>query len=270
MTEIITASEIDGLLSANEERLREYIALLIKANELARLTGPSDEETLWESHVRDCAFALPLLPERGTVIDVGTGGGLPGIVWAICRPELKVTLLDSISRKWAQVEKIAQLMGLSNVEVVCSRSEDFAKERLEKFDAAAARAVCALGILAEYLAPFVKQRGVLIAFKGPKVREEIEEVGTKWKQLGLSNPRLIPYELSDMKRYFVEWTKLSQVPKGIPRRPGMAEKFPWYLKEAAPKPKQGAERGAGGAKGGSSGPRKGDHEKSKAKKRAEN
>lgn len=231
MIESISAVEIDGIINENEAKLREYVALLSKANELARLTGPSDEETLWRAHVRDCAFALPLLPDKGKIIDVGTGGGLPGLVWAVCRPDLRVTLLDSITRKCAQVERISQLMGLENVEVVCSRSEDYAKLHLEKFDAAAARAVCAAGILAEYLAPFVKKNGRLIAFKGPKVREELEEVGPQWKRLGLSAPKLVSYELDDMNRCFAVWTKVGEVPKGVPRRPGMAEKFPWYLKK---------------------------------------
>ena len=149
MGESINAAEIKKILEDNEERLRRYVSLLVKANELARLTGPSDEETLWRAHVADCASAVPLLPERGAVIDVGTGGGLPGIVWAVCRPGLRVTLLDSITRKCALVDKIAAAMGLANVSVVCSRSEDYAKKQAEKFDAAAARAVCSAGVLAE-------------------------------------------------------------------------------------------------------------------------
>ena len=242
MQETLTKDEIDSIVDKHEEKLRKYVELLIQANELARLTGPSDAETLWDVHIMDSAFALPLLPERGRVIDVGTGGGLPGLVWAICRPELHVTLLDSITRKCAQVERIAKLLGLENAEVVCARSEDFAKTRLEKFDAAAARAVCAAGILAEYLAPFVKTGGEVIAFKGPKAQEELELVGNKWHMLGLSSPHLVPYELEDMKRYFVVWKKTGQVPKGIPRRPGMAEKFPWYLKEPAAPHKDGAKK----------------------------
>lgn len=224
----IDPEKIKEYLTANEGKLREYISLLIKANELARLTGPSDEDTLWRMHVVDCAYSLPLLPARGRVIDVGTGGGLPGIVWAICRPDLQVVLLDSISRKCIQVERIADLLGLLNVTVVCSRSEDYAKKNFAKFNTAAARAVCAAGILAEYLAPFVKIGGKLIAFKGPKAREELDEVGGKWKELGLAAPKIVDYELEDLKHCFVIWKKIAPVCKGIPRRPGMAEKFPWY------------------------------------------
>lgn len=217
-------------VNENEDQLRNFVRLLVAANELARLTGPSDEETLWNSHVMDCASALPLLPYEGKIIDVGTGGGLPGLVWAVCRPGLHITLLDSITRKCALVEKIAIAMGLKNVIVVCKRSEEYAKEKREKFHVAAARAVCASGILAEYLAPFVRIKGKAIAFKGPKVTAEIEIVGNKWRTLGFSSPRLRPYTLGEMKRFFLIWDKVSQTPKGIPRRAGMAEKFPWYLK----------------------------------------
>ncbi len=215
-------------VSENEEKLRYYTHLLSEANKLARLTGPSDEVILWNDHVLDCAYALPLMPKEGNIIDVGTGGGLPGVIWAICRPGLNVTLLDSITRKCALLEKIITAMGLKNVSVVCTRSEEYAKEHREKFHIATARAVCASGILAEYLAPFVRLKGMAIAFKGPRVVEEIEAVGNKWKQLGFSSPKLTPYNLGDKKRYFLIWDKIAQTPKGIPRRAGMAEKFPWY------------------------------------------
>ncbi len=229
MGETIPEAEIKNILDENRARLMRYVSLLAKANELARLTGPSDEETLWRAHVADCASALPLLPARGDVIDVGTGGGLPGIVWAVCRPGLRVTLLDSVSRKCALVEKIALAMGLSNVAVVCSRSEDYAKKYAGKFDAAAARAVCAACALAEYLTPFVRRGGKLLAFKGPKAVEELAPAAGMWKALGLSEPRLAHYALGDMNRCVVVWDKEAETPKEFPRRPGMAEKFPWHL-----------------------------------------
>lgn len=222
--------EIQLILSENEEKLRRYVELLVKANETARLTGPSDTETLWNDHVADCAAAVVLLPRGGSVIDVGTGGGLPGIVWAIARPDLEFTLLDSVAKKIAQVDKISLLLGLKNVKTVCARSEDYAKERGEKFVVATARAVTAAGVLAELLVPFVKIGGRIICFKGPKVAEELEVVGNKWTRLGLASPKLTPYSCgcSEKKHFLLIWEKIGRPPKGIPRRPGMAEKFPWY------------------------------------------
>lgn len=220
--------EIQKILTEHEKALRSYVEHLIKANETARLTGPSDAETLWQNHIIDCACAVPLLPLGGRVIDVGTGGGLPGIVWAIARPDLEFTLLDSIAKKMAQVEKITTLLGLKNVKTICERSEDYAKEHGEKFAVTAARAVTAAGILAELLSPFAKIGGKIISFKGPKVAEELETVGNRWSELGLSAPKLVPYSYDDKKRYLLTWEKIARGPKGIPRRPGMAEKFPWY------------------------------------------
>ncbi|MDO4952880.1 MAG: 16S rRNA (guanine(527)-N(7))-methyltransferase RsmG [Synergistaceae bacterium] len=215
-------------ITEKEAMLRKYTRLLLQANEIARLTGPADEETLWNEHIADCAAALPLLPQEGKFIDVGTGGGLPGLVFAICRPHAHVTLLDSIAKKCALVEKMAAALCLKNVAVVCSRSEDFAKNNLEKFNIVTARAVCATGILAEYLAPFARIKGRIIAFKGPRVVDELNEIGAKWQTLGLSLPKLMPYALGEAKHFLAVWEKISQTAKGIPRRPGMAEKFPWY------------------------------------------
>lgn len=239
----ILSEETKKILTEHEETLRRYVEQLIKSNETARLTGPSDAETLWHDHIIDCACAVPLLPRGGRVIDVGTGGGLPGIVWAIARPDLEFTLLDSIAKKMAQVEKITTLLGLKNVKTVCARSEDYAKEHGEKFAVAAARAVTAAGILAELLSPFAKNGGKIISFKGPKVTEELETVGNRWSELGLSAPKLVPYSYDDKKRYLLIWEKVARGPKGIPRRPGMAEKFPWYdmhkTKKATPKKERG-------------------------------
>lgn len=228
MESSLTHEAINAKIVSKETLLRQYARLLLHANETARLTGPSDEQTLWDNHIVDCAAAVPLLPQQGRFIDIGTGGGLPGLVFAICRPQAKITLLDSIAKKCALVEKMAQAMCLNNVSVVCSRSEDFAKNNLEKFTVVTARAVCSTGILAEYLAPFAKIKGQIIAYKGPRVVEEINEVGNKWQTLGLSSPKLLPYELGDAKHFLAVWDKISQTTKGIPRRPGMAEKFPWY------------------------------------------
>lgn len=226
-------------ISDNEAKLRNYVRLLKAANEFARLTGPSDEETLWNGHVLDCAHILPLINDGESVIDVGTGGGLPGIVIAVCRPKSKVVMLDSISRKCALLEKIVFALGLRNAEVVCDRSETYAAKRREKFSVVTARAVSATGVLAEILVPLVKVGGRIIAFKGPKALEETDSIGNRWHELGLSAPKFTSYGPDGMDRYLLTWDKKRPAPKGIPRRPGMAEKFPWYERARPKKTRRG-------------------------------
>lgn len=213
---------------ANRQRLWSYCEALSRGNERARLTGPGDPGTLWSEHVLDCAAALPLLPKEGRVVDVGTGGGLPGIVWALCRPGLAVTLLDSVSRKCIALEGIVESLGLDNVSIACMRSEDLARSDREGFDVAAARAVTATGPLVELLSPLVSVGGSLLAFKGPRVHEEMETVGPKWSLLGLGEPVLYPYFLGDKERVIVRWTKKRNCPGTFPRNPAMLERKPWW------------------------------------------
>ncbi len=213
---------------ANRQRLWSYCEALSRGNERARLTGPGDPGTLWSEHVLDCAAALPLLPKEGRIVDVGTGGGLPGVVWALCRPGLSVTLLDSVSRKCIALEGIVGALGVKNVSIACMRSEDLARSNRERFDVAAARAVTATGPLVELLSPLVSVGGMLLAFKGPRVHEEMETVGPKWSRLGLAEPVLYPYSLGDKERVIVRWTKNRNCPGTFPRNPAMLERKPWW------------------------------------------
>lgn len=210
-----------------EKTLRNYAVLLGKCNERARLTGPSDPEILYAEHIADALPGLPYLPAEGSFVDVGTGGGLPGMVWGICRPDLKGTLLDSIGRKSKLVEEMAIALGCSNIDVVNMRSEDFARTHRERFDVATARAVAHACILAEYLSPLVKPGGRLIAFKGPGAAEEVRIPPAKWNVLGLSKPALHPYRTAGKDRFLVIWEKVSRISRQYPRNPGLAEKKPW-------------------------------------------
>jgi 16S rRNA (guanine527-N7)-methyltransferase len=213
---------------ANRERLRSYCEALARGNERARLTGPADPETLWREHVLDCAAALPLLPREGRIVDVGTGGGLPGVVWAICRPGLSVTLLDSVSRKCIALRGIVEELGIGNASVACMRSEELARGNRERFEVAAARAVTAAGPLAELLSPLVSVGGMLLAFKGPRVHEELDAVGRMWPRLGLGEPVLHSYPLEGKSRVIVSWMKARSCPGTFPRNPAMLEKKPWW------------------------------------------
>lgn len=212
-----------------EKRLMSYCEILSAMNRETRLTGPSDPEVLFREHVVDSAFALDWLPSStGRVVDVGTGGGLPGIVWAVCRPDLEVTLLDSLERKCRALLRMVEILSLENVRVVCQRSEDLARADREGFDMAAARAVTRVGPLVELLSPLVRPGGRLLAFKGPSLEEELAECGGRWAELGLGQPSQSTYTLLGKDRRIVLWDKETLCPAKFPRRPGMADKRPWW------------------------------------------
>jgi 16S rRNA (guanine527-N7)-methyltransferase len=211
------------------EKLHKYAELLRSANKRARLTGPSDLDKLFGEHIADALAGLPYLPEGSSFVDVGTGGGLPGMVWCICRPDSRGTLLDSIGKKIALLSEIAAELRCDNAETVTMRSEDFARLRRENFGAAVARAVAHSCVLAEYMSPLVSVGGKLIAFKGPGAEEELDIPEVKWKMLGLSKPNLRPYSIGEKRRFIVIWKKTGKCPENFPRRPGVAAKSPWWL-----------------------------------------
>ena len=219
---------VEKLLSAFGSALHCYGELLSGYSGKIRLTGPGDADTIWNDHILDCLHSVPLLPREGRVLDVGSGGGLPGMIWAICRGDLQVVLLDSVRKKCGALEYIASELGLHNVEVVWGRCEDFAWRERESFSLASARAVAAAGILAEYLSPLVSISGKLLAFKGPLYREEIAPLERKWSLLGLSSPSIMPYDGEGKQRFFLLWDKIAPCPVRFPRKAGTAEKNHWW------------------------------------------
>ncbi|HHV52401.1 MAG TPA: 16S rRNA (guanine(527)-N(7))-methyltransferase RsmG [Synergistaceae bacterium] len=220
--------EILEAIKPHETKLKEYAELLLDYNRYVRLVGPSDAETLWEEHILDCAAALPLLPPSGRVVDVGSGGGLPGMVWAICKPDITVSLVEATRRKCEAVERMIKGLELENVRVIWARAEEEASLRREFYDVAAARAVAEAGVLVEYLSPLVKVGGTLLAFKGRHARSELDPLAGRWRELGLGEPKLERYEIRGKERYVVLWEKVGLCPDKYPRRPGMAEKRPWW------------------------------------------
>ena len=226
-----------------EKKLRRY-ADLLASYDAARLTGSRDAGELYDLHIRDSLHSVALLPKAGKVIDVGSGGGLPGIVWAICRPDLSVTLLDSVRKKCSAMSGFAAALSLCNVYVVWARCEEHALQEREGYDFASARALAHAGVTAEYLSPLVKPGGRVMAFKGPKGLKELEEVGERlpppgWGKIGLSSPAVLPYGGNrpggdgpgegDRNYFFIIWEKISSTPKAYPRKPGAASVKGWWL-----------------------------------------
>ena len=174
------------LTESHFAQFQYYLAELTETNRHMNLTAITGSAEAWEKHFLDCAILLQKvqLPLGATCIDVGTGAGFPGMVLALLRPDLQVTLLDSLQKRIGFLEQTAAKLGLANVRCIHARAEDGAKlpELREQFDMATARAVAAMPVLTEYCLPFVKQGGVFAAMKGPS--ETAEQAETAAKLLG--------------------------------------------------------------------------------------
>jgi 16S rRNA (guanine527-N7)-methyltransferase len=165
-----------------------YAAWLADAGVVRGLIGPREVPRLWDRHILNCAVLADALPASGTVVDIGSGAGLPGVVLAIARPELQVTLVEPLLRRTVFLTEVVADLGLANVEVVRGRAEALHGQRA--FDAVTSRAVAPLGRLLEWSMPLVRPSGALVAMKGASVREEIEEARPVLGRLGCADPEV--------------------------------------------------------------------------------
>lgn len=167
-----------GFDEALPEKISVYLRLLGEWNQKMDLTAANEEDEWLDKHFIDSLSVLKtnLLPEKGTVIDVGTGAGFPGLVLAAAREELNVTLLDSQQKRLQFLNAVANELGLKNVKLVHARAEDAGRSpaQREQYDLAVARAVAPLDVLCELLLPFVRVGGKMICWKGPALTDEME------------------------------------------------------------------------------------------------
>ena len=194
-------------MNLQKSTLYRYAELLAGCKR-ARLTGTRGAQDIYDLQIMDCIPSLEFVPDTGEIIDVGSGGGLPGIVWAIHKPEVHVTLLDSINKKCEAMREIVEALEIKNVEIVCERCEEFARDNREKFDLAAARAVASIGVTVELLAPLVKIGGKLLTFKGKKLNEELSQINNQWHKFKISKPALNFYGGEDSSKCIVTWEKV--------------------------------------------------------------
>lgn len=134
------------------------------------LLGPREQSRLWTRHILNCAAAGPLVPAGASVADVGSGAGLPGLVLAIARPDLDVTLVEPLLRRVTWLEEVTKDLDLGNVAVVRARAEELPKEWA---DVATARAVAHLLRLSAWCLPLVKPGGLMLAIKGRSAADEL-------------------------------------------------------------------------------------------------
>lgn len=165
---------------------RAYTAALAEQGEERGLIGPLELPRLWTRHVLNSAIAAPLF--HGTVADIGSGAGLPGLVIAIARPDVQVTLVEPMERRIAWLTEQVEALGLDNVEVLRARSEEV--DRPQGFDVVTARAVSALRTLLPMTAPLVRNGGELVLLKGMNAPTEITAAEKQIKKFRLSDVRV--------------------------------------------------------------------------------
>lgn len=222
-----------GVLLDDEKKrnLNLYGNLLLEWNEKINLTAITEPEEVLYKHFYDCLLFLKHFSpkENASLADVGTGAGFPAMVLKIARPDLNVTLIDSLNKRLIFLNEVIDKLGLQKIKTVHIRAEEAGKSKLyrEKFDVVTARAVANLPVLCEYCAPLVTVGGNFVAMKGPSANEEAEKCGNAEKVLGLNNPKIICETLPEnSKRAFVIYKKISQSAPKYPRKPSDISKQP--------------------------------------------
>jgi 16S rRNA (guanine527-N7)-methyltransferase len=170
------------------DKVREFTRMLAAHGEERGLIGPREAERIWSRHVLNSGVLAEVLV-AGHVIDVGSGGGLPGLVVAIARPDVHVTLVEPMERRTAWLEEQVRDLDLENVTVCRARAQE--APLAEAGDQVTARAVSALRTLIPLVAPLAKPGGELVLMKGANAAREIDEAAKQIKAFGLSDVRVV-------------------------------------------------------------------------------
>ena len=224
-----SAFEAHGLTITETQYIsfQQYAEFLVEYNEKVNLTAITDPQEIMIKHFLDSCLLLKYteIPEGSSLIDVGTGAGFPSVPLKIMRPDLRITLLDSLAKRITFLELLCGKTG-ADAEFIHGRAEDLGKDPAyrEKFDFATARAVANMSLLSEYCLPFVKVEGKFLALKGPS--EDISASEAAIKLLGGKVTDIISYDLNDDSRNIVCVSKISQTPPKYPRNSAQIKKKP--------------------------------------------
>jgi 16S rRNA (guanine527-N7)-methyltransferase len=229
--DLVALAERFELPAGSVERLDTLLELLADPGAPTSVHDPGQGVRV---HVADSLAGLEVAEVRSArlVADLGAGGGLPGLVLATALPDARVHLVESVGRKCDFLRSTAAAMQLDNVEVVCARAEEW-PDGVGRCDVVCARALAALGVLAEYAAPLLADGGVLVAWKGAIDADEAADAEAAAAHLGLAAEpvrSVVPFPGSERRTLHV-LRKIAPTPPGFPRRAGMATKRPLSAKK---------------------------------------
>jgi 16S rRNA (guanine527-N7)-methyltransferase len=207
-------------------QLAKYLDLVLRWGKKLRITGARAEQDVIEILIGGSIGVIPFLPSTGSVIDIGSGSGVPGVLVAVARPDLRVVLLEASRKKARFLEIVTEELGLRNVEVISARAEELAHAvgHREGYDAAMARAVAEVRVLVEYAMPFLRVGGIAIFPKGATAEEELSRAVRALELLG--GDASIGRAPGRPGSTVVLVRKRSPTPPVYPRRPGVPIRRP--------------------------------------------
>jgi 16S rRNA (guanine527-N7)-methyltransferase len=214
------------------EQFELYYQELVSWNEKMNLTGITERSQVYMKHFYDSlslAFYLNM-DDVKSLADIGSGAGFPGIPLKICFPHLKLTIVDSLSKRISFLQHVCDTLGLTGVELIHGRAEDVARQFVHRdaYDVVTARAVARLSLLNEFCLPFTRKDGIFAAMKGNDPAEELTEAKRSLKELRAELKQVESFSLpvEESARHIVMIRKTGATPAKYPRKAGMPAKSP--------------------------------------------
>lgn len=229
--EFIQALKDKGITLSQKqlEQFETYYKTLVEWNQKMNLTAITNKEDVYLKHFYDSlTISFDYELNNQTLCDIGAGAGFPSIPLKIVYPDLKITIVDSLTKRITFLNHLTKVLELENVKAISARAEDYAISHRESFDIVTARAVARLNILDELCLPLVKEDGDFITLKGLKAKEELEEAKKGIEKLGGKIIKEVDFTLTDENdhRCNIFIHKVKQTPIKYPRQFGQIKKKP--------------------------------------------
>lgn len=213
------------LIEQHSSEFEIYYKMLVEWNEKFNLTAITEREEVYTKHFADSILGSEFIPDNAEILDVGAGAGFPSLPLKIVRPDIRLTMIDSLQKRIIFLQTVTEALNLQNVSAIHARAEDF--ERKEGFDVVVARAVAPLNVLCEYCLPFVKKDGIFLAYKADGCESETAEAKKAIEILGGDETIIEKRKLDEQTvRSFVVIKKSKLTPSKYPRGKNLPRKNP--------------------------------------------